>query len=97
MYERGSADWETRRQARGVGSWFAIGRLRPGVTLERSAAESTALGRLLEQSPELASSYAARVMPLDEHITGPRSRLATLIPVQPRGNRSTRRLGAMQR
>jgi predicted permease len=71
------ADWETKRGARGAGSWFAIGRLAPGVTIEQAQAEMSSIARRLdEQLPAGARGRGVSVVRLHEHIVGSRARLA---------------------
>jgi putative ABC transport system permease protein len=70
-------DWEARRSTRGGGSWFVLGRMRPGVTIQRAQEELTAIARILDQ--QRGGSEQGRgvsVMPLSIHIVGPRARLA---------------------
>jgi predicted permease len=70
-------DWETRRNARGAGAWFVIGRLRPGVTVEQAQSEMNAIARsLAEQSPASDGNRAVSVVPLSLQVTGARARLA---------------------
>jgi predicted permease len=72
-----SPDWETQRAARGAGSWFVIGRLRPNVTFEQAQAEMSAIAsRLDEQAPVSDRNRGISVVPLSRQLTGPRSRLA---------------------
>ncbi len=66
------ADWETQRGATGSGSWFALGRLREGVTIGQAEEEMNALARNLDGHRNLGIS----VTPLDRHLTGGRQRLA---------------------
>jgi predicted permease len=71
------ADWETKRATRGAGSWFATGRLRPGVTIEQAQAEMSSIARRLdEQLPAGARGRGVSVVPLHQHVVGSRSRLA---------------------
>ena len=70
-------DWEARRAVRGRDSWFVVGRLRPGVTVEEAQAEmSTIAGRLDAEMPAAERNRGVRVVPLDRHVVGARSRLA---------------------
>lgn len=72
-----SPDWERRRGLRGPGSWFVVGRLRPGVRVEEAQAEMTAVaGRLEELLPLSARNLGVSVTPLNLHVVGARSRLA---------------------
>ncbi len=70
-------DWEARRGARGVGSWFVMGRLRSNVTFEQAQAEMSAIARRLdEQLPASDRHRGISVVPLSLQLTGARSRLA---------------------
>ena len=70
-------DWEARRLVRGRDSWFVVGRLRPGVTVEEAQVEmSTIAGRLDAQMPAADRNRGVRVVPLTHHVVGARSRLA---------------------
>ena len=70
-------DWETLRDARGAGSWFVVGRLRPNVTVEQAQAEMNTIARRLdEQLPVAERNRGISVVPLSLQITGPRARLA---------------------
>ena len=70
-------DWEARRLVRGRDSWFVVGRLRPGVTVEEAQVEmSTIAGRIDAQMPAADRNRGVRVVPLTHHVVGARSRLA---------------------
>ena len=70
-------DWETRRSARGAGSWFVVARLRAGVTIEQAQAEMNAIARRIdEQLPASEANRGISVVPLSAHVTGTRSRAA---------------------
>lgn len=72
------ADWDVRRQARGAGSWFVLGRLQSGVTADRAQREMTAIARRLnaETSPAgAAADEGISVVPLSTYVTGARPRL----------------------
>jgi putative ABC transport system permease protein len=69
-------DWEALRSRSGVGSWFAIGRLRPDVTFERAQAEMSAIARSLSQQTAAAPAQDISLVPLSDQVTGPRARLA---------------------
>ena len=72
-----SAEWEANRKARGVGSWFVVGRLRPNVAVERAQAEMSAIAhRLDEEMPVSDRNLGVSVVPLSLQLAGPRSRLA---------------------
>jgi predicted permease len=67
----------TRRSVRGGQTWFAIGRLRPGVTFDRAQAEMSAIARRLnDQLPVAARDQGVSVVPLSLYVVGPQSRLA---------------------
>jgi predicted permease len=70
-------DWEARRRERGVGTWFVVGRLRPGLTSEQAQAEMSAIApRLDEQLPGSERNLGINVVPLALQVTGPKARLA---------------------
>ncbi len=70
-------DWEARRLVRGRDSWFVVGRLRPGVTVDEAQAEmGTIAGRLDAEMPAADRNRGVRVVPLTHHVVGARSRLA---------------------
>ena len=70
-------DWEIRRTARGAGSWFVVGRLRTGVTVDRAQAEMTALARSRDQElPSTERNRGISVVPLTDYVVGSRSRAA---------------------
>lgn len=70
-------DWGARGAARGSGSWFVVGRLRPNVTFEQAQAEMSAVARRLdEQLPASERNRDISMVPLSLQVTGPRSRLA---------------------
>ena len=70
-------DWEARRTARGAGTWFVVGRLRPGATVERAQAEMNAIARRLdEQLPAPDRNRGIAVVPLSHVVVDSRSRLA---------------------
>jgi putative ABC transport system permease protein len=67
----------TQRAVRGGQTWFVVGRLRPGVTLDRAQAEMSAIARRLnDQLPAAQRNQGASVVPLSLHVVGPQSRLA---------------------
>jgi putative ABC transport system permease protein len=71
------ADWDQRREARGAGSWFVVGRLRAAVTVERAQQEmATIADRLRDELPAGSRNQGVSVVPLDVSIVGSRSRLA---------------------
>ncbi len=56
---------------RGSGYWAAVGRLKPGVTLEQAQAELTAIARQLAvEYPKTNEKTGARVLALREHLVG---------------------------
>jgi len=66
-----------RRSVRGGQTWFVIGRLRPGIALERAQAEMSALGRRLDDRlPAAQRNQGISVVPLSLYVVGPTSRLA---------------------
>jgi predicted permease len=70
-------DWDTRRSASGAGSWFVMGRLRPGVTIEHAQAEMSEITRRLDaQLPAAEQHRGVNVVPLSRQMTGPAARLA---------------------
>ncbi len=72
-----SPDWNVLRAARGGGSWFVIGRLRPNVAVEQAQAQmSTIAGRLNDQMPASERNLGVSVVPLRVQLTGPRARLS---------------------
>jgi hypothetical protein len=59
------------RQIRGSGYWAAVGRLKPGVTLERAQAELSAVARQLAvEYPRSNDKTRARVLALRDHLVG---------------------------
>jgi predicted permease len=71
------ADWETRRSARDTGSWFVVGRLRPGVTAAQAQDEMSGIARALDAAlPQAQRTGGASVEPLDRYVVGERPRLA---------------------
>jgi putative ABC transport system permease protein len=62
---------------RGGQTWFAIGRLRPGVTVDEAQAEMSAIARRLgDRLPAAERSRSISVVPLNLYMVGPQSRLA---------------------
>jgi predicted permease len=67
----------TRPGARGGQTWFVIGRLRPGVTVDRAQAEMSAVARRLDdQLPAAARNQGITLVPLSLDLVGPKSRWA---------------------
>ncbi|HEY7058889.1 MAG TPA: ABC transporter permease [Vicinamibacterales bacterium] len=67
----------TRRSVRGGQTWFVVGRLRPGVTLDQAQAEMSAVARRLnDQLPAAERNRGINVVPLTLYMVGPQSRLA---------------------
>ena len=59
------------RQIRGSGYWAAVGRLKPGVTLEQAQAELSAVARqLATEYPRTNEKTGARVLALRDHLVG---------------------------
>jgi len=70
-------DWETRRSARGAGSWFVIGRLRPNRTIDQAQAEMSAIARNLDENlPTAERNRGISVVPLSLFVVGAGPRLA---------------------
>ena len=70
-----SPDWT--QTARGGGSWFAVGRLRPDVTVEQAQAEMNTLAwRLDKELPSADENLGIGVTPLSLQVAGPKARLA---------------------
>jgi predicted permease len=72
--------WEahtTRRSERSPQTWFVIGRLLPGVTVEQAQADLSAVARRLnDQLPATQRNQGVSVVPLSLHVVGSQSRLA---------------------
>jgi putative ABC transport system permease protein len=68
-------DWENRRTQMGAGSWFVVGRLQPGVTVEQARQEMSAMARRLDNPEPPAQTVGVGVVPLSLYVTGSRSRL----------------------
>ena len=67
----------TRRSVRGGQTWFAVGRLRHGVSFEQAQAEMSAVARRVnEQLPAAQKNQGISVVPLSLYVVGPQSRLA---------------------
>ena len=67
----------TSRSVRGGQTWFVIGRLRPGVTFQQAQAEMSAVARRVnEQLPAVDRNQGIAVVPLDQYVVRPQSRLA---------------------
>jgi putative ABC transport system permease protein len=59
------------RQFRGAGSWNAVGRLKPGVTMEQAQADLDRVSRdLAREFPRTDAALSPRVQPLREHLAG---------------------------
>lgn len=62
---------EQVRGARGSFSFFAIGRLKPGVRLEQAKADMGAIAeRLQQQYPDVLEGYGVNLMPLHQQVVG---------------------------
>jgi len=56
---------------RGTGFWNVLGRLRPGVSIEKARAEFDALSaQLAREYPQTNKNIAAQIVPLREHLVG---------------------------
>ena len=67
----------TRPGARGPDTWFVVGRLRPGVTVDQAQTEMTAIARRLnDRLPAIERNRGITVVPLSLYMVGPQSRLA---------------------
>jgi putative ABC transport system permease protein len=69
-------DWETRRGVSGPGSWFVVGRLRPGITLEEAQGELRTLPGPFSDRQPAGNDRRISVTPFDLYVTGARPRLA---------------------
>lgn len=70
-------DWETQRNARGTGPWFAVARLRPNVSVDQAQAEMTAVARGLDEDlPQSEQSSGVTVIPLGLYMVGRTPELA---------------------
>ena len=69
-------DWEVRRGVRGGAEWFVVGRLRPNVTFQQAQAEMSTIARRLDEQSSPSGQRGISVVPLSQHVTGPRPRLA---------------------
>jgi predicted permease len=71
-----SPEWIAQQTMSGPGSWFAVGRLRPGITASRAREE---LAGIAARHPELVPIAIAgappRVEPLDQFLVDARSRI----------------------
>jgi putative ABC transport system permease protein len=70
------SDWEALRVARGVGPWFVLSRLRPGVSFEQAQTEMSLIARRVADQSPAAAAVGISVVPLSFHITGSRTRVA---------------------
>lgn len=72
--------WEphtTHTTVRGGQTWFVIGRLRPGVTVDQAQAEMSAVARRVnEPLPAVDRNRGITVVPMALYVVGPRPRLA---------------------
>ena len=67
----------TDRSARGPATWFVVGRLRPGVTVDEARTEMSAVARRLNDPlPAAERSRGISVVPLSLSVVGPQARLA---------------------
>jgi putative ABC transport system permease protein len=68
--------WDGLRNARGIGPWFAIGRLQRGMSAERARLEMTSRAHLDALGSAIGPGASIGVMPLDRYVVGARPRLA---------------------
>jgi hypothetical protein len=69
-------DWETRRAAANIGSWFVVGRLRPNVTPAQAQAEMSSVAGILDSGlPPVDQNRGVTVVPMELQVVGPRPRL----------------------
>jgi len=62
---------ENRKKSRGSFSYYAIGRLKPGVAIEPARAEMGSIASNLErQYPDVLEGYGVNLVPLHEQVTG---------------------------
>jgi predicted permease len=72
-----SQDWEARHSGRGSQTWFVVGRLRPGVSLDQAQMDMSAIARRVdEQLPAAERNRGISVVPLRLRVVGSDSRLA---------------------
>jgi predicted permease len=75
--------WEphpSNSSVRGGATWFVIGRLRPGVTLDQAQAEMSAIAhRSNDELPAAERNRGISVVPLSLYMVGPQPRLAMWI------------------
>lgn len=70
-------DWDTNRSQRGGPSWMVVGRLRPGVSIDRAQVELNVIARRLDEArPASEQGRGVALMPLSLHLVGARTRLA---------------------
>lgn len=69
-------DWPSRRAARGSGSWFVVGRLRPNVSVTQAQTEMSIIAKRIDPMlPTSQTDEGVTVMPLRDYLVGPDSRL----------------------
>jgi putative ABC transport system permease protein len=62
---------DNRKQSRGSFSYYAIGRLKPGVAIEQARAEMSSIASNLErQYPNILEGFGVNLVPLHEQVTG---------------------------
>ena len=62
---------ENRKQSRGSFGYYAIGRLKPGVSIEQARAEMGSIASNLErQYPDMLEGYGVNLVPLHQQVTG---------------------------
>ena len=70
-------NWEELRESRGAGSWYVIGRLRGGATIQQAQAEMNSIAqRIGEQAAAEERGRGISVVPLSLQVTGASARLA---------------------
>ena len=69
-------DWPSRRAARGSGSWFVVGRLRPNVSVAQAQTEMSIIAKRIDPMlPPSQMDEGVTVMPLRDYLVGLDSRL----------------------
>lgn len=62
---------ENRRASRGAFAYYAIGRLKPGISIDQARAEMGSIASNLErQYPEMLDGYGVNLVPLHQQVTG---------------------------
>ena len=69
--------WDALRGPRGDASWNVLGRVRPGVTIAQAQSELSAIARRLDEQRSAAEQgRGVSLVPLNEQLVRPQSRLA---------------------